>query len=114
AGAVELGTGDRILGEAVDVERGTPLVVTRTLPHGARVHRNRLMVVTRRVELHLHERGASVSGEAGVVVGGYVAVAVRRARREVLLRIGLRVAHRHAEPERGMQLEVVRVGRAGR
>ena len=97
---------DRVLKQAKDVERGAPLGgVAGARPGGHRPCRP--SDPSRRVELELHERGARVVGRDGRVDD--VAVTVRRAPRD-LLRVGLRVAQRHAEPDRAVQLEVVGLG----
>src|SRR5229473_7806526 len=85
--------GQRILRQAVDVQRGAPVPRTAALAV-------ELLHPARRVELQLHEGGARMLGQRG----GDIGVAVRSAGTD-LLRIGLRVAHRHAEPERRGELE---------
>jgi len=108
AGRVLDRAGDRVLGEAEDVHRGAPpgrvagAGTDRDLP-GRPGH------PPRRVELQFHERGAGVVGRGSRVQD--VAVAVRGAGGH-LLRVGLRGAQRHAQPDRPVQLE--RVGLAWR
>ena len=101
---VELRAVDRVDRQAVDVECDAPLGgITRgpvELLHPARW-----------IELQLRERRSGMVRAHRRVDD--VGVAVGRARRH-LLRVRLRVAHRHAEPERRVQHDVVRLRRAVR
>src|SRR6266851_7263268 len=113
AGSVLTGPVDRVLGEAENVQRGAPLGrVTGACPDRDLPGRPRNP--PRRVELQLRERRPRVIGRDRRVDD--VAVAIRGAGRH-LVRVGLRVAHGHAQPERTVQLELVgltrrvRVGR---
>ncbi len=100
AGGIEVGIGDRVTREAVDVEGGAPLRGIAAVARGP-VH------PARRVELHLHEGNPRMVRAHGRVDD--VAVAVRRAGGQQL-RERLRIAHRHAKPEGGMELEVEGIG----
>ena len=91
--------GDRVLRQAVDVERSAPFL---RIAAGACWPG----YPTRRIELHLHKGDARMVGADGGI--NDVAITVRRAGAD-LLGEGLGIAHRHAEPERWMQLEVERL-----
>src|SRR5205823_4107871 len=94
AGGIQVGVGDRVTREAVDVESGAPL-------RGIAAVAWRPLDPARRVKLHLHEGNPWMVRAHGRVDD--VAVAVWRAGGQ-LLRKRLRVAHRHAEPKGGMEL----------
>ena len=115
AGRVQQRPSDRVLGEAEDIHRSAPL--GRVTGAGADCDLpGRPGHPPGRVELQLHERGARVVGRDRGVHD--VAVAVGGAGGH-LLRVGLRGAQGHAQPDRPVQLELVgltrrvRVGRRG-
>src|SRR5205085_6429216 len=87
---------DRVLRQAIDVERGAPLGGGTT---GAR----RPLYIARWVELQFHERRAGVVGKSGDV-----RVTVSRAVGAHLW-VGLGVAQGHTQPECRMELEVPRL-----
>jgi hypothetical protein len=99
------GAVDRISGKAIDGDRSAPLCGT-----AASANKERGRYPTWRIELHLHEGGSRVFADGvwgvGVWVVEDVAVAVRCATYTPRIGIGLRITHRHAEPECRVQLKV--------
>ena len=108
ASGIQHGAVERIPGKAINVYRSAPLLSRHNWCPSDRNGGPRYP--TWRIELHLHKCGSRMFADrvwgVGVWVVEYIAIAIRCACHSPRIGIRLRITHRHAEPERRVQLKV--------